>query len=156
MNTWEGQLNTMIKMTEKIVSKSSSDLQKRIDRLSERMILSETNEDVQEREVSTKINKLAESVTALKAEQNRRHEEIVEQFTQKLSESVTTLKDEQERRHQEVIQVLESLTNSKAENKEEEQKDVEEEEEKEQQQEEGKEQEQEQEQEEDEEEEEKD
>ena len=46
MNTWEGQLNTMIKMTEKIVSKSSSDLQKRIDRLSERMILSETNEDV--------------------------------------------------------------------------------------------------------------
>ena len=68
MNTWEGQLNTMIKMTEKIVSKSSSDLQKRIDRLSERMILSETNEDVQEREGSTKINKLAESVTALKAE----------------------------------------------------------------------------------------
>ena len=78
MNSWEGQMNAMKNVTEHIVTKSCSQIQSRIDRLSERMILNETNEDIQEREVTSQINKLAETVTAFKAEQNKRHNEILE------------------------------------------------------------------------------
>ena len=46
MNTWEGQMNSMKKVTEQIVSRNSHALQQKLDRLSERMALSETNEDI--------------------------------------------------------------------------------------------------------------
>ena len=68
MNTWEGQMAQMKNTTESIVSKSCAEIQSRIDRLSERMILNETNEDIQEREVTSQLNRLAETVSAFKAE----------------------------------------------------------------------------------------
>ena len=69
-NTWEGQLNTMKTVTEKIVTKSFGLLTKKLDRITERLVLNATIEDIQEREVSSKINKLAQAFTASKTEQD--------------------------------------------------------------------------------------
>ena len=53
-------MNAMKKSTEKIVTKNHEVLVARIDKLSERMTLSETNEEKTEREVTMQINKLAD------------------------------------------------------------------------------------------------
>ena len=68
LKTWEGQMGAMKKATDKIVTKNFEKLNKKLNKLGERMVLSETNEDRQEREVAIQINNLSESQSYLKGE----------------------------------------------------------------------------------------
>ena len=52
LNSWEGQMSAMKKATDKIVTKNFEKLNKKLNKLGERMILTETMEERQEREVA--------------------------------------------------------------------------------------------------------
>ena len=58
-------MTAMKKSTDKIVTKNFNLVQKKMDRLTDRMILSDVHEDKKEREIMTKINRLTESQTGI-------------------------------------------------------------------------------------------
>ena len=68
MNSWEGQMTSMKKATEKIVTKNHEVLLGRIDKLSERLTLNETYEDKKEREVTMQINRLSDQHSIFRTE----------------------------------------------------------------------------------------
>ena len=68
MNSWEGQMTSMKKATEKIVTKKREVLLGRIDKLSERLTLNETYEDKKEREVTMQINRLSDQHSIFRTE----------------------------------------------------------------------------------------
>ena len=60
-------MNNLKKSTEKVVTRSFSHLERKIDKLSERITLTETNEDQSERVVTVQINRLSDSQAQFKS-----------------------------------------------------------------------------------------
>ena len=83
-------MGAMKKATDKIVTKNFEKLNKKFNKLGERMVLSETNEDRQEREVAIQINNLSESQSYLKGEMKHMSGQISGQIS-KLTKLVKTI-----------------------------------------------------------------
>ena len=68
MGTWEGQMIQLQKSTESIVNANTASLESRLDRVWERLLLSENNEDRQERLFTMQINRLGDMQSSFRKE----------------------------------------------------------------------------------------
>ena len=75
--SWEGEINTLKKMTDSIVSKGFSAVGRRMNSLSERLQLNQTIQDIKERDIIGQVNKLANQVAYCKAERDYKHQEVL-------------------------------------------------------------------------------